>query len=57
MPWEEIINEIDEIKGKWIMMVVVTPYDCSIWRSIRNLWPLVLTRTNFKVGNDMEVSF
>ena len=34
-----------------------TPYECGIWRSIRNLWPLFRSRIRFQVGNGMKVSF
>ncbi|WMV44515.1 hypothetical protein MTR67_037900 [Solanum verrucosum] len=34
-----------------------SPYDCSVWRSIRNLWLLVKDRTKCKVGNGEKVAF
>ncbi|XP_047258156.1 uncharacterized protein LOC124890347, partial [Capsicum annuum] len=28
--------------------MVTTTYECTVWRAIRNLWPLMQTRTRFK---------
>lgn len=36
--------------------MVTTTYECTVWRAIRNLWPLMQTRTRFKVGKRQRVS-
>ncbi|KAF3662156.1 putative cytosolic iron-sulfur protein assembly protein Ciao1-like [Capsicum annuum] len=57
MLWKKVIREKYEMEDRWTTKMVVTPYGCSIWRSIKNLWPLVLSRLSFKVGNGQKVSF
>lgn len=37
--------------------LVSIPYGCTVQREIRNLWPLMQTRTRFKVVNGQKVSF
>lgn len=36
---------------------ITTPYGSTVWRSIKNLWDLVLSRSNFKVRNSSQISF
>lgn len=36
---------------------VHTPYDISLWKSIRVLWPFMKNRTTVKVGNGYKTSF
>lgn len=35
---------------------VTTPYGCTVWRVIRNLWPMLQVRTRVKVGNGQKTS-
>uniref|UniRef100_M1CC58 Reverse transcriptase zinc-binding domain-containing protein n=1 Tax=Solanum tuberosum TaxID=4113 RepID=M1CC58_SOLTU len=45
------------MEDKWMTEGVTSPYDCSVWRSIRNLWLLVKDRIKIKVGNGEKVAF
>ncbi|XP_060216840.1 uncharacterized protein LOC132644271 [Lycium barbarum] len=56
MLWKEVISA-KYGKNSWMTNVVTIPYGCSVWRTIRNLWPLVINRSSFKVGNGLKVSF
>ncbi|WMV14448.1 hypothetical protein MTR67_007833 [Solanum verrucosum] len=55
--WKEVIIEKYGMEDKWMTEVVTNPYNCSVWRSIRNLWQLVKERTSCKVGNGEKVAF
>ncbi|KAG5615870.1 hypothetical protein H5410_015694 [Solanum commersonii] len=57
MLWKEVIYANYEIEDKWITKMVTTPYGCSIWRLVRNLWSLLVSIINFKVGNGLKVAF
>ncbi|WMV29067.1 hypothetical protein MTR67_022452 [Solanum verrucosum] len=50
MLWREVIKAKYEMENRWMTKMVTTPYGCGIWRSIRNLWPLFLSRIRFQVG-------
>lgn len=56
MLWE-VIRAKYEMDDKWTTKIVTTPYGCSTWRSIRNLWPLLLSKINFKVLSGLKVAF
>lgn len=51
---KEVISAKYEIENKWIIKMMTTPYGCSIYRSIKNLQPLLLPRINFKAGNGLK---
>lgn len=55
--WKEVIIEKYGMEDKWMTEVITNPYNCSVWRSIRNLWQLVKERTSCKVGNGEKVAF
>ncbi|MDV3188705.1 MAG: hypothetical protein Q8834_02660, partial [Candidatus Phytoplasma australasiaticum] len=57
MLWEEVAKAKYEMESNWMTKMVSTPYGCGLWRSVRNLWPLILFRIRFKVGNGMKVLF
>jgi len=44
------------MEGKWTTKPVRSPYGVSLWKSIRNLWPKVIKKSRFKVGNGMKIS-
>uniref|UniRef100_M1A801 Reverse transcriptase zinc-binding domain-containing protein n=1 Tax=Solanum tuberosum TaxID=4113 RepID=M1A801_SOLTU len=54
---KEVIRSKYGMQDRWITKEVTTPYNCSVWRSIRKLWQLVSTRTSCKVGNGEKVAF
>uniref|UniRef100_A0A0V0H378 Putative ovule protein n=1 Tax=Solanum chacoense TaxID=4108 RepID=A0A0V0H378_SOLCH len=45
------------MRGNWITTEVSSPYGSSVWRSISDLWDLVLERSCCKVGNGRKVAF
>lgn len=55
--WKEVIRTKYGMQDRWMTEDETTPYNCSVWRSIRNLWPLVTSRSRCKVGNGEKVSF
>ncbi|XP_060190615.1 uncharacterized protein LOC132619869 [Lycium barbarum] len=57
MLWKEVISAKYGIENSWMTNVVTIPYGCSVWRTIRNLWPLIINRSRFKVGNGLKFSF
>ncbi|WMV41678.1 hypothetical protein MTR67_035063 [Solanum verrucosum] len=50
MLWREVIRAKYEMENRWMTKMVTTPYGCGSWRSIRNLWPLFLSRIRYQVG-------
>ena len=57
MLWKEAILEKYGMEHNWITKNVTTPYGCSIWRAIRNLWPKMQIRTKVRIGNGQKNSF
>ncbi|WMV49343.1 hypothetical protein MTR67_042728 [Solanum verrucosum] len=55
--WKEVIRSKYGMQDGWITKEVTTPYNCSVWRSIRKLWQLVSTRTSCKVGKGEKMAF
>lgn len=55
--WKEVIKEKYDMEGKWTTKTVEGPYGVSLWKSIRNLWPKLMNKVSFKVGNDMKIYF
>ncbi|WMV24629.1 hypothetical protein MTR67_018014 [Solanum verrucosum] len=51
MLWKEAIVAKYGLEDKWMTKIVTTPYGCSVWRAIRNLWPLMQIRTTVKIRN------
>ena len=45
------------MRDKWMSTKVTSPYGSSVWRSINDLWDLVLKRSYCKVGNGRKVAF
>lgn len=39
--WKDVIRSKYGMQDGWITKEVTTPYNCSVWRSIRKLWQLV----------------
>lgn len=48
--WKEVICAKYEMEDKWVTKAVTTPYSCTIWRSVRNLWPQSLSKINLRSG-------
>ncbi|XP_059277663.1 uncharacterized protein LOC132031768 [Lycium ferocissimum] len=57
MLWKEVITAKYGLEDKWMTNMVNTPYGCTVWRAIRNHWPIMLARIRCKVGNGLKVSF
>lgn len=36
--WKGVVTAKYGMENKWMTEVVTNPYNCSVWRSIRNLW-------------------
>lgn len=53
---KEVITAKYGMKDKWMREMVTSPYN-SIWRSIRNLRHLVISKSSCKVGNSEKVAF
>lgn len=50
MLWKEVITAKYGIEDTWMTKMVRTPYKCTVWREIRNLWPVLYYRTRVQVG-------
>lgn len=46
-----------EVKDNWMTKEVTTPYDVSLWKSIRTLWEEVKLNFKVKVGNGNKTKF
>lgn len=57
MLWKEVIRAKYDMENNWMTKMVTTLYGCGIWRCIRNLWPMLLSRISFQVGNGRKVLF
>lgn len=57
MLWKDVIYAKYEMENNWMTKLVTTPYGCGIWRTIRNLWPILFSRISFTVGNGRKVLF
>lgn len=57
MLWKEVVRAKYGMESRWMTKMVTTPYRCGIWRSVRNLWPMLLSIIRFQVGNGMKVLF
>jgi len=55
--WKEVIIAKYGMEDKWMTKVVNTPYNCTVWRAIRNLWPMLYYRSRIKVGDGQKTSF
>jgi len=55
--WKEVIAAKYGMRDKWMTTEVASPYGSSVWRSIRDLWDLVLERSHCKLGNGSKVVF
>uniref|UniRef100_A0A0V0IE94 Putative ovule protein n=1 Tax=Solanum chacoense TaxID=4108 RepID=A0A0V0IE94_SOLCH len=55
--WKEVIAAKYGMRDKWMTTKVTSPYGSSVWRSISDLWDLVLERSYCKVGNGRKVAF
>ncbi|WMV18049.1 hypothetical protein MTR67_011434 [Solanum verrucosum] len=55
--WKEVISAKYGMRGNWITTEVSSPYRSSVWRSISDLWDLVLERSCCKAGNGRKVAF
>ncbi|WMV25486.1 hypothetical protein MTR67_018871 [Solanum verrucosum] len=54
MLWKEVITTKYGMEDKWLTKVVNTPYNCTVWRAIRNLWPMLYSRSRIKVGDGQK---
>lgn len=54
--WTKVVTEKYGTEGKWTTKSVRSPYDASLWKSIRNLWPKLINKSKFKVGNGRKIS-
>lgn len=55
--WKEVIAAKYGMRDKWMTTEVAFLYGSSVWRSISDLWDLVLERSYCKVGNGRKVAF
>ena len=53
--WEKIIMEKYGLDGRGTTKVSNSPYGVDPWKSIRNLWPKLLAKTMFSIGNGRKV--
>nr|XP_009762743.1 PREDICTED: uncharacterized protein LOC104214732 [Nicotiana sylvestris] len=54
--WTEVVTEKYGMEEKWTTKSVRTPYGVGVWKSIRNLWPKLINKSKFKVGNGRKIS-
>ncbi|WMV25830.1 hypothetical protein MTR67_019215 [Solanum verrucosum] len=57
MLWKEVITAKYGMEDKWMTKMISTPYKCTVWRAIRNLWPVLYHRTKVEVGDGSKTSF
>uniref|UniRef100_A0A0V0IAR3 Putative ovule protein n=1 Tax=Solanum chacoense TaxID=4108 RepID=A0A0V0IAR3_SOLCH len=54
---KDVITAKYGMKDKWMTTQVTIPYKCTVWRAIRNLWPMIQARTRVKLGNGRKTTF
>ncbi|WMV23922.1 hypothetical protein MTR67_017307 [Solanum verrucosum] len=54
---KDVITAKYGMKDKWMTTQVTIPYNCTVWRAIRNLWPMIQARTRVKLGNGRKTTF
>ncbi|WMV11166.1 hypothetical protein MTR67_004551 [Solanum verrucosum] len=54
---KKVIREKYGLDGRWNTKVSNSPYGVNLWKSIRNLWPKLLTKTMFSIEalNDWKI--
>lgn len=52
--WKDVVMVKYGMEDNWMTKMVTMPYSCTVWRAIRNLWPLMHSNINIKVGNDLK---
>lgn len=52
---KKVIREKYGLDGRWNTKVSNSPYGVNLWKSTRNLWPKLLTKTMFSIGNGKKV--
>lgn len=55
--WGSVIKAKYDEEGKWMSKEVNTTYRVSLWRSIRNLWPVLKSNSSIKLQNGEKTSF
>lgn len=54
---KEVIAAKYGMRDQWMTTELASPYGSSVWRSISDLWDLVLERSYCKVGIGRKVAF
>lgn len=54
---KDVITANYGMSDEWMTSMVAILYGCTMWRAIRNLWPLKLSRTRIKVGKGFRAHF
>lgn len=52
--WKRFIIEKFGLLNHWTIEEVVGTFGCSVWKTIRRLWPQFSTKISFKVAHDMK---
>lgn len=51
--WRRFITEKYGLVNQWTTEEVMGTFGCSVWKTIRRLWPQFNTNISFKVGDGM----
>ena len=54
---KEVITAKYGMEDKWMTKMISTPYKCTVWKGIRNLWPVLYHRTKVEVRDGSKTSF
>jgi len=55
--WRRFIAEKYGLQSNWITEEVNGTFGCSVWKTIRRMWPDFSAKVTFRVGNGLKTSF
>ncbi|KAG5584679.1 hypothetical protein H5410_045113 [Solanum commersonii] len=55
--WRRFISRKYGLQNNWITDEVTCAFGCSVWKTIRKLWPSFASNMSFKIGDGVKTYF
>jgi len=55
--WRRFISHKYGLQNNWITEEANGTFGCSVWKTIRRLWPSFIPNLSFRIGNGVKTSF
>ncbi|KAH0709195.1 hypothetical protein KY284_010622 [Solanum tuberosum] len=55
--WRRFISQKYGLQNNWITEEANGTFGCSVWKTIRRLWPSFIPNLSFRIGNGVKTSF